>query len=178
MFGALVTVAGFTWSFWLLGHLDSQCGGDRAKSSIPWFLCQQVLCTVVELLCIDFKYEVLNHLDKDAVDLVYEQSLHLPYCLTIGIWLSVLVEALLMRRDEVDSTVMLIHHFATLALLLISAYLEFRAFGILVLFLHDASDLSVTMTKLLAKTDARQDMVVTSYVIMMASWIYFRLYWF
>ncbi|XP_076880120.1 ceramide synthase 1 isoform X2 [Brachyhypopomus gauderio] len=85
-----------------------------------------------------------------------------------------------------DSKVMLVHHVITLALLTFSYAFRYHNIGLLVLFLHDISDIQLEFTKLNVyfKTrggsyhltnDILSNMASVSFSI---TWFWFRLYWF
>ncbi|XP_064808370.1 ceramide synthase 1-like isoform X2 [Oncorhynchus masou masou] len=85
-----------------------------------------------------------------------------------------------------DSTVMVVHHVITLALITFSYAFRFHNIGLLVLFLHDINDIQLEFTKLNVyfKTrgggyylinDVLSNMGSVSFSI---TWFWFRLYWF
>uniref|UniRef100_A0A674J7Y1 Ceramide synthase 1 n=1 Tax=Terrapene triunguis TaxID=2587831 RepID=A0A674J7Y1_9SAUR len=85
-----------------------------------------------------------------------------------------------------DSVVMLIHHVVTLTLIVFSYAFRFHNVGILVLFLHDISDVQLEFTKLNVYfkhrggiyhrlNDVISDLGCLTFSI---SWFWFRLYWF
>ncbi|KAL1023284.1 hypothetical protein UPYG_G00038700 [Umbra pygmaea] len=85
-----------------------------------------------------------------------------------------------------DSTVMVVHHVITLALITFSYAFRFHNIGLLVLFLHDINDIQLEFTKLNVyfKTrgggyylihDILSNMGSVSFSI---TWFWFRLYWF
>ncbi|XP_005333032.2 ceramide synthase 1 [Ictidomys tridecemlineatus] len=85
-----------------------------------------------------------------------------------------------------DSVVMLIHHVVTLVLIVSSYAFRYHNVGILVLFLHDISDVQLEFTKLNIYFKARggsyhrlhavvADLGCLSFCF---SWFWFRLYWF
>ncbi|XP_032268369.1 ceramide synthase 1 isoform X1 [Phoca vitulina] len=85
-----------------------------------------------------------------------------------------------------DSVVMLIHHVVTLVLIVSSYAFRYHNVGILVLFLHDISDVQLEFTKLNVYFKSRggshhrlhalaADLGCLSFSL---SWFWFRLYWF
>ncbi|XP_067085708.1 ceramide synthase 1 [Osmerus mordax] len=85
-----------------------------------------------------------------------------------------------------DSTVMVVHHVITLALITFSYAFRYHNVGVLVLFLHDINDIQLEFTKLNVyfKTrgggyylvhDILSNMGSVSFSI---TWFWFRLYWF
>ncbi|XP_043766809.1 ceramide synthase 1 isoform X1 [Cervus elaphus] len=85
-----------------------------------------------------------------------------------------------------DSVVMLVHHVVTLILIVSSYAFRYHKVGILVLFLHDISDVQLEFTKLNVYFKSRggahhrlhalaADLGCLSFCL---SWFWFRLYWF
>uniref|UniRef100_A0A4X1U220 COPI coat complex subunit epsilon n=1 Tax=Sus scrofa TaxID=9823 RepID=A0A4X1U220_PIG len=85
-----------------------------------------------------------------------------------------------------DSVVMLVHHVVTLVLIVSSYAFRYHKVGILVLFLHDISDVQLEFTKLNVYFKSRggshhrlhalaADLGCLSFSL---SWFWFRLYWF
>ncbi|KAJ8408242.1 hypothetical protein AAFF_G00256560 [Aldrovandia affinis] len=85
-----------------------------------------------------------------------------------------------------DSTVMVVHHIITLALITFSYAFRYHNIGVLVLFLHDLSDIQLEFTKLNVyfKTRGGSNHVINDILSNMGSvsfsitWFWFRLYWF
>ncbi|KAK6314317.1 hypothetical protein J4Q44_G00157760 [Coregonus suidteri] len=85
-----------------------------------------------------------------------------------------------------DSTVMVVHHLVTLALITFSYAFRFHNIGLLVLFLHDINDIQLEFTKLNVyfKTRGGDYYLIHDILSNMGSvsfsitWFWFRLYWF
>ncbi|KAK9409094.1 ceramide synthase 1 [Crotalus adamanteus] len=85
-----------------------------------------------------------------------------------------------------DSVVMLIHHVVTLTLIVFSYIFRYHNIGILVLFLHDFSDIQLEFTKLNVYFKYRggvyhrlNDTISNAGCVSFSlSWFWFRLYWF
>ncbi|XP_055796607.1 ceramide synthase 1-like isoform X2 [Salvelinus fontinalis] len=85
-----------------------------------------------------------------------------------------------------DSTVMVVHHVITLALITFSYAFRFHNIGLLVLFLHDINDIQLEFTKLNVyfKTRGGGYYLINDILSNMGSvsfsitWFWFRLYWF
>uniref|UniRef100_A0ACB8F1W3 Ceramide synthase 1 n=1 Tax=Sphaerodactylus townsendi TaxID=933632 RepID=A0ACB8F1W3_9SAUR len=85
-----------------------------------------------------------------------------------------------------DSVVMLIHHVVTFVLIALSYVFRYHSVGILVLFLHDISDIQLEFTKLNVYFKYRRgvyhplnDFISNVGCISFSiSWFWFRLYWF
>ncbi|KAL4658881.1 ceramide synthase 1-like isoform X1 [Arapaima gigas] len=85
-----------------------------------------------------------------------------------------------------DSIVMIVHHVITLTLITLSYAFRYHNIGVLVLFLHDLSDILLEFTKLNVYFKSRggsyhllNDMVSTvGFISFSITWFWFRLYWF
>lgn len=85
-----------------------------------------------------------------------------------------------------DSTVMVVHHVITLALITFSYAFRYHNVGVLVLFLHDINDIQLEFTKLNVyfKTRGGRYHLIHDILSNMGSvsfsitWFWFRLYWF
>ncbi|XP_055975189.1 ceramide synthase 1 isoform X1 [Sorex fumeus] len=85
-----------------------------------------------------------------------------------------------------DSAVMLLHHVVTLLLIVSSYAFRYHNVGILVLFLHDVSDVQLEFTKLNVYFKSRGGAAQRAHALLAdlgcvsfsVSWFWFRLYWF
>lgn len=85
-----------------------------------------------------------------------------------------------------DSTVMVVHHIITLALITFSYAFRYHNVGVLVLFLHDINDIQLEFTKVNVyfKTRGGEYYLIHDILSNMGSisfsitWFWFRLYWF
>ena len=180
-----IGIASFGMSLWFLSHLDHRMENDRTKSKLLWYLSHHIIGTAFDLAYLDVSYNVLDHTDPLTKNIIYETSLEPHYAIAFGIWCSILAEAFVVTiapkpshiSHDIDHHLMIVHHVITLGLLAISFYLQLKAFGVLILFLHDISDICVTATKIAAKFKF-STLLIPSYISMISTWIYFRLYWF
>ncbi|KRX16502.1 Transmembrane 9 superfamily member 3 [Trichinella nelsoni] len=91
-----------------------------------------------------------------------------------------------MEQWRKDSKVMVFHHFLAITLLSFSWAARYDQVGILVLFLHDVSDVFLECAKIFKYLKFRDNthysfcefLSNASFVIFTASWFIFRLYWF
>jgi len=74
-----------------------------------------------------------------------------------------------------DFMEMMIHHVATLSLVLYSMMYNRTNVGVLIMFLHDISDIPVYLCKTFSDTKFTGTTVV-SFVLLISGWIYFRIY--
>jgi len=174
----LIALSCFT-SLKMLWFLDTCFQGNRKSSKLLWFLLLHVCCTAHEYMYVDQNYDITHHLQVETTDNEYEKSLHYLYIISIGVWLSQLLETTVYARThDVDFIVMCSHHLITLALLLISYTCNQKAFGALILFQHDTSDILVSFTKMMVKLKPASLVVPIAYLGMLAAWAYWRLYLF
>ncbi len=81
------------------------------------------------------------------------------YFIECGLYLHSVYATVFMDAWRKDSIVMIIHHFITLALILVSYGARYYKIGVLVLFLHDVSDVNLEFTKLNVYLKYRQKKV-------------------
>ncbi len=72
---------------------------------------------------------------------------------------------------------MFIHHILTLALVSYSYYNDYTNPGILLIFLHNLTDIPISFGKALTETNCDTLQIIT-YLVMVFSWAYYRLYLF
>ncbi|RHY85534.1 hypothetical protein DYB35_003289 [Aphanomyces astaci] len=81
-----------------------------------------------------------------------------------------------------DYLVMMAHHVVTIALVTLSFVMNYLPIGVLVLLLHDASDVPLDLLKMAnyLKLEARQGFYITEvlFAIMLSVWLYCRVYMF
>lgn len=76
------------------------------------------------------------------------------------------------RSDFVE---MLVHHAATLSLVFYSMIYNRTNVGILIMFLHDVSDIPVYICKTFSDTNFTKT-TIASFLLLVSGWIYFRIY--
>jgi hypothetical protein len=158
--------------------LDFVLEGDRRRSKLIWFFLSHVFCACHDYWYIDCNYDISLSL-YDTMDNNYENKLSTLYLVAGGIWLSQLLELTIFSKTrDIDIFTMFSHHILTLLLLLVSFRIEKKAFGVLILFQHDTSDILVSFTKLIAKYRPNSLILKFSYIAMLLIWAYYRLYWF
>lgn len=88
-----------------------------------------------------------------------------------------MLEGLIYHRNKRDFSEMTIHHIVTVSLILFSYATNYLPYGSIIMLLHDVSDVFVSAFK--SSLDvASPPTFITTYVLMVVSWIYFRLYYF
>lgn len=160
-----------------LRFFDGLFDGDRKRSKLIWFCTLHIFCTAHDYMYVDQNYNITRHLQVDTADGQYEESLHYLYLVSIGVWLSQLLETTVYAKTpDVDVVVIYLHHVITLALLIVSFACRQKAFGALILFQHDASDILVSFTKIMVKLRPDSPIVPVAYIGMLVTWTYWRLY--
>lgn len=88
-----------------------------------------------------------------------------------------LLHTIILDRKRSDFIEYLLHHFLTFTLILFSYSVNYLPIGAAVMVLHDVTDLGASIFKLVI--DVTPAFVqVGGYLIMLISWIYFRLWYF
>lgn len=88
-----------------------------------------------------------------------------------------LSHTILADRHRVDFPEYVLHHFLTFTLVFFSYLLNYLPIGAAVMVLHDVTDLTASFFKLMIDVTPFA-LQMTSFVLMLVSWAYFRLYFF
>lgn len=101
--------------------LDTLFQEDRKCSKIVWYALIHIVCTVMDLQYMNSEYVLTSHFSRQLKDQQYEDSLEDVYIFTFGIWASIIISesTVFSRTKDADSTVMLLHHFLAVSLLVI-----------------------------------------------------------
>jgi hypothetical protein len=113
------------------------------------------------------------------VDYPYEKSysINAVYLWELGFYISGLVCHFTIETRRKDFVEMAVHHFATVVLLGFSYVYSYERIGLIVLVLHDISDIFLEMGKIFSYLDI--DLVATlCFVGLILSWFFARLYFF
>jgi len=98
----------------------------------------------------------------------------------LAVWTDTAIRHVLVDERRHDYTLMLLHHVVTLALVSLALFGGMMPAGLVVLFLHDTSDVCIDLLKMasLARVEGRRGGFASEgvYVLCLASWAYFRLY--
>lgn len=102
------------------------------------------------------------------------------YIAQMAIWIITGVFHVWVFERQSDYLVMLGHHVATIGLVGVSLKYHYSRFGLLVLFIHDISDISIDLLKLTnyLKLDADRGcyLVEPIFVTNLLTWMYYRMY--
>ena len=107
-------------------------------------------------------------------------SVHLLYLLQAAAWIVTAVSHVWLEERHKDYLMMLVHHVVTLALILLSYHFNFVKLGVVIMFLHDSSDIVIDLLKLcnylnlegISGLFAVEACFITNFV----TWAYARLY--
>ncbi|KAM7538502.1 hypothetical protein Aperf_G00000061795 [Anoplocephala perfoliata] len=108
------------------------------------------------------------------------------YMLEIGFYIHSFYASLRLDVKRKDTSVILVHHVLTIALLSFSFFAKFHRVGLLVLFLHDISDVLLESGKFLIAIRSRYPEYANTleyiangvFAIFVISWFYLRIYLF
>lgn len=114
---------------------------------------------------------------KDWPQQVFSQQLLFLYRIYFATCASDLLMLVLWDTRRNDFWAMLIHHVATLFLVMLSYYLGFLRVGSMIMILHFPSDILLDLAKLFNYADWEQTTTVL-FVVFMASWVLTRLIYF
>ena len=124
-----------------------------------------------------------SRLGKVAGD--YQETpgyLRLFFSAQLGIWFYTAFSHRFIEERRKDYFVMYSHHVMTLALVMLAMYKGCLRYGLVVLFLHDVSDVPVDMLKMsnYLGLDDKSGLYLTeaSFLATLSGWVYFRFYQF
>lgn len=80
-------------------------------------------------------------------------------------------------EDVVISVMIMVHHSVTVSLLALS-WLHHQAFGVSVLFIHDLTDVSMFVVRIVRKLNYRMAVQAFPAVVTMVMWLYYRVFYF
>lgn len=113
---------------------------------------------------------------------VVKPSLKLLYLAQLAVWIYTCYVHRYVDERHKDYFVMYLHHVVTIALVAGSASQQYYRIGLMVLFVHDASDIMVDTLKLvnLLALEGRQGWFASeiAFAINLGTWLYFRLWQF
>jgi ceramide synthetase len=75
-------------------------------------------------------------------------SVQLLYLLQAAVWIVTAISHIWLEERHKDYLMMLAHHVVTLALILLSYHFNFMRLGVVIMFLHDSSDIVIDLLKM------------------------------
>jgi hypothetical protein len=104
------------------------------------------------------------------------------YVTQLSVWIVTCLSHVFFEEAHKDYLVMFVHHLVTIFLVSTSYASNTLRIGLLIVLLHDASDISVDLLKMCnyCKLDGAKNLflVEITFTLMMITWAYFRLYFF
>ena len=98
------------------------------------------------------------------------------YLISVAFVITDLIWLLFVYETQSDYPLMLLHHSVTISLILFSYLTNLSQIGVIVLFLHDATDILVYVVRIVINTDCIFFVKVTLCSVFLLSYIYLRLY--
>lgn len=169
--------------------------GSEAREAKAQMLGERIFRLVVYVTCVALLYKVLLQEDCDFLHVYLGGSSELPLyyknypCLSVPEYLDdfyifklsyhlyELGFCILLQRNRPDFPEYVLHHLMTWSLIFFSYSLNMTSLGSIVMLVHDITDLTVTIFKLTIDITPIA-IQTTSYVIMLVTWVYFRLWFF
>lgn len=113
-------------------------------------------------------------------------EIHWIYFIECGFYLHSVYATIYMDTKRKDFLVMLFHHFLTMTLLIVTYGTRYQKVGLMVLFVHDITDILLEFTKCnvyLRKRNGNvydiHEYISNVFFVMFAiTWFVFRLYWY
>jgi len=107
-------------------------------------------------------------------------SIHLLYLLQMAIWVDTCFGHRFLEERHKDYLLMYLHHVVTIALVGFSYHYNYTKVGVIVLFVHDVSDIPLDLLKIFnyCQLEGLRGLflVELDYVFTLATWAYFRFY--
>lgn len=151
----------------LWGSVCEDLYQPRKFSKLLWPLPIQIFAVLS-----DFTH--LPIVDATIMTATTNDGLAVFYEVTIALWFAVLLDHLAHDEGDKDRQIMLIHHLCTLTALFASCYGGYRRVGTVVLLLHDAVDVPLTILKISVKTKQSEFVCALTYVLTVATWFVCR----
>ena len=105
---------------------------------------------------------------------------HFVYLLQLAIWMYTAFSHKFLEENHMDYFVMYLHHVMTIFMVVTSYHYNYYRVGLVVLFIHDISDITVDLLKMVnyLKLDGAHSyfLVEIIFVVNLVQWIYWRLY--
>lgn len=172
-------------------QINSKSEGNKFPESAWKFIIYSGLWSYVVNIAIfdpEYNYFFNSHKiwDDWAIGMPIANEIKWVYVLECGFYVHSVYATLFMDEKRKDFVAMLIHHFLTLVLLIVSYGTRFHKVGILVLFVHDATDILLEFSKCNIYLKNRggkfysvhENISNIGFVAFLSAWYLFRLYWF
>jgi len=152
-----------------------------------WYSCSWAFSCYTLFYCgYDYFHRPLHIWEGWTSESVVPKEIYFAYLMQMSFYMHSVYGTLYMDQWRKDSIVMLIHHFLTMTLIGFSYAVRYHKIGMLVLFLHDVSDIFLEFSKCSVylktrnhKFDVWADRLSTiGFLSFATSWFVFRLYWF
>jgi len=170
-----------------------QVTADGPKSAAMIKFKAQFWQLVIHVTMASFETYVLYHMQSDEgvdmfsephrLNLLLEPShpmLETLYMVQMAIWVVTGMFHVFVFEKQSDYLVMLAHHVATIGLVGLSFSYNYQRFGLLVLYVHDISDIMIDLLKLTnyLKLDFERGipLVEPVFITNLITWVYFRMY--
>ncbi|CAF0882433.1 unnamed protein product [Adineta steineri] len=162
---------------------------DKKKCPESAWKCLFYTCTwsyCVYLLSYRYNYFHEPHLIWDdwspGMDVPFD--IQIMYFVQCGFYLHSIYGTLYMDYKRKDFYVMLLHHVLTMTLIFVSYATRYHKIGLLVLFVHDITDIWLELTKVLHYLGSRENGKLWEhaasgcFIIFTFCWFLFRMYWY
>lgn len=177
----------------LINWLNLDKESDRSKFpesfwkltaySCLWSYCSYLLVFSGEYDYFTHSYDIWNDW---SLNMNVPDAIKWLYFIECGFYLHSIYATLYMDAKRKDFLVMLFHHFLTLALIIVSYATRYHKIGILVVFVHDATDIILEFTKCNVYMKYRnkkyhpinETISNVGFGFFAVGWFVFRLYWF
>lgn len=104
-------------------------------------------------------------------------ELEIYFCFQLGVHLYSIFELVMFKKNDRKYYEWMLHHFMAASLILFSMMCNEITAGVMILIVHDASDIFMAGGRVYFEANIKKNKVVTGFIVFMLffSWIYFRI---
>ncbi|EQC29655.1 hypothetical protein SDRG_12659 [Saprolegnia diclina VS20] len=153
-----------------------------------WFLVLHTVLTLAELVVMadeTWWQDTSSCWDYTSVTgafPAYSSAVHTLYVFQLGMYIYVGFSCEFLEEKRKDHLVMMGHHVVTISLIIWSYAVGYLPIGVIVMFLHDISDIPLDFLKMVnyLKLENREGWFITEFMFAftLIQWVYFRVYLF
>lgn len=152
-----------------------------------FYSCTWSYCVYLLTYRYDYFFRPYDLWDDWAPKMNVPFDIQLMYFVQCGFYLHSIYATVFMDYKRKDFYIMLLHHIVTMTLILVSYATRYHKIGLLVLFVHDITDIWLELTKVLhylsIQENGRESLfwestATFSFIMFTFCWFLFRLYWF
>lgn len=169
--------------------------GSETREAKAQMLGERIFKVTMNIFCVTILYRIMIGDDCDFLDVRVGGRIERPlyffnhpcqklpasldnfYIFKLTYHLYELIYTIIFDRKRVDFPEYVLHHFLTFTLIYFSYVVNYLPVGAAVMILHDVTDLTVSIFKMVVDITP-SGVQVLGYILMVVSWVHFRLWYF